>query len=80
MVVKEFPVPTAGSDPYGITVGPDGNVWFAENIGNKVGFITPEGSITEFPLPSPGSGPTWLTAAPTATSGSSRTAAAGSAE
>jgi streptogramin lyase len=25
----EFPTPTAGSRPWGIAAGPDGNVWFA---------------------------------------------------
>src|SRR5262249_33045292 len=29
--------PTAGSAPIGITSGPDGNVWFAESKGVKVG-------------------------------------------
>ncbi len=33
-----------------IAYGPDGNVWFTENSGNKVGKITPNGTITEYPL------------------------------
>ena len=28
--ITEFPVPTANSEPYGITAGPDGNLWFTE--------------------------------------------------
>jgi len=36
----EFPVPTASSQPAGITAGPDGNLWFAEQNGNKIGRIT----------------------------------------
>ena len=28
--VTEFPVPTANGSPYGITTGPDGNLWFTE--------------------------------------------------
>jgi virginiamycin B lyase len=48
--VTEYPL-TPGSAPQGIALGPDGNVWFAENGGNKVGRITPAGSLTELPLP-----------------------------
>ena len=29
-VVTEFPIPTAGSAPFGIAAGPDGNLWFTE--------------------------------------------------
>ena len=52
-----FPVPTSGSRPYTITAGPDGNLWFTESNGNKIGRITPDGDITEFPVPTSGSGP-----------------------
>ncbi len=45
------------SFPRGLAAGPDGNVWFAEMGGNKIGRITPNGEITEFPLPTPDSGP-----------------------
>ena len=34
-----------------ITRGPDGNLWFAEETGLKVGKITPAGVITEYPIP-----------------------------
>src|SRR5262249_23331445 len=47
-VITEFPVLTAGSDPFGITAGPDGNLWFTEQIGDKIGRITPSGTVTEF--------------------------------
>src|SRR5207302_4789039 len=39
---------TAGSGPYGITAGPDGNLWFTEYFGNRIGRITPAGVVTEF--------------------------------
>ncbi len=44
-------MPVAESRPDGITAGPDGNLWFTESGGNKIGRITPSGQITEFPLP-----------------------------
>jgi streptogramin lyase len=48
-VIAEFPIPTAGSTPQGITVGSDGNLWFAESTGgSRIGQITPAGAITEF--------------------------------
>ena len=31
-----------------ITEGPDGNVWFTEEFGNRIGSITPFGAITEY--------------------------------
>ena len=46
--VTEFPVPTPQSNPYGITRGPDGNLWFTEALAGKIGRITPAGVITEF--------------------------------
>ncbi len=50
-IVTEYGVPTASSKPYGITTGPDGNLWFTEAVGNKVGKVTTSGSFTEYPLP-----------------------------
>jgi streptogramin lyase len=61
--VTEFPIPTANSQPFGITRGPDGNLWFAE-IG-AIGRITPAGVVTEFTQGlSPGSEPVEITAGP----------------
>jgi virginiamycin B lyase len=51
--VTEFPIPTDGAGLWGIAPGPDGNLWFTEQQANKIGRITPAGSITEFPLPTP---------------------------
>ena len=47
--ITEFPVTTAGSEPLGITVGPDGNLWFTEFFVGKIGRITTAGTVTEFP-------------------------------
>jgi streptogramin lyase len=47
--MTEFSLLSGGRSPAGITAGPDGNVWFAENAGpGGVGRITPAGTITEF--------------------------------
>jgi streptogramin lyase len=42
---------TSCSHPWSITTGLDGNVWFTESDGWRVGRITPSGAITEFSLP-----------------------------
>ena len=62
--VTEFPVPTASSNPVGIASVPDGNLWFTEGQGNKIGKITTSGVITEFPIPTINSGPVGITAGP----------------
>jgi streptogramin lyase len=50
-VFTEFAIPSgSSSEPWGITTGPDGAIWFAEAGANKVGRITTDGTITEFPL------------------------------
>jgi uncharacterized repeat protein (TIGR01451 family) len=46
--IVEFPLPVGNSWPFGITAGPDGNLWFAETFGARVGRITPAGVVTEF--------------------------------
>jgi virginiamycin B lyase len=43
------PVPPGGTcQPAGIASGPDGNLWFTEENGNRIGRITVGGAITEF--------------------------------
>jgi hypothetical protein len=49
VTITEYAIPTGGSQPIGITAGPDGNLWFTELSGNKIGKITTSGTITEFP-------------------------------
>jgi virginiamycin B lyase len=52
--LRQFRVPTVGSDPKHITRGADGNFWFTESFiesqrsGHKIGRITPGGAIVEF--------------------------------
>jgi virginiamycin B lyase len=50
--------------PRAIALGSDGNIWFGEFGGGKIGRITPQGVITEFPIPTPDSGPRALAAGP----------------
>jgi uncharacterized protein (TIGR03437 family) len=52
--------PSANSVPQGIAAGPDGNVWFAEASGNRIGRLTPSGVLTEFQLPSAGASPDYI--------------------
>jgi len=38
---KSYPLPTAHAFPAHIVVGPDGNLWFTESTGNKIGRFAP---------------------------------------
>jgi streptogramin lyase len=62
--IAEYPLPDSSNGPYpdGITAGPDGNVWFTEQGGDKIGRITPGGVISEFQVPTPFASPTAITA------------------
>jgi streptogramin lyase len=64
VTTSEFPLPTVGSQPWGITASPDGNFWFTEYEGNKIGQITPDGVITEYTIPTAGSYPWDITTGP----------------
>jgi streptogramin lyase len=48
VVTEFFTGITAGSAPSRVTAGPDGNLWFTELNGQRIGRITPHGVITEF--------------------------------
>jgi virginiamycin B lyase len=49
--ISEFPLPTPGSAPTGITAGPDGNLWAVEAGASRIVRVTPGGQPTEFTLP-----------------------------
>jgi streptogramin lyase len=51
--IREFAVPTLSSTPNGIAAGSDGNLWFTEYTANKIGRITPSGTVTEFTITTP---------------------------
>ncbi len=58
--ITETAIPTANSDPAGITTGPDGALWFTE-LGGRIGRITTAGTVTEFAIPTAGSQPLGIT-------------------
>ncbi len=62
--VTEFNVPSG--TPFGISAGPDGNLWFTDDAGTtaKIGRVSTGGSITEFPLSTASSVSQFITAGP----------------
>lgn len=50
--------------PYGITAGPDGNLWFTGFNSNTIGRITPTGGVMEFPIPTAESAPLEIAVGP----------------
>ena len=46
--IDTLPPRINSSGPSGITSGPDGNLWFTESTGNRIGRITTGGVVTEF--------------------------------
>ena len=56
----EYSVPTLPSFPYYIAAGPDGAMWFTENVGNNIGRINMAGKITEYPIPTEASRPSGI--------------------
>ena len=50
-------MPNADSSPRIIALGADGNMWFSEHNGNRIGRITPAGELAEFAIPTPDSQP-----------------------
>ena len=61
----EFALPGLDCAPYGITAGPDGNLWFTLSAGNAIGRITPAGLFASgFAIPTAKSGPEGITVGP----------------
>src|SRR5262245_21394058 len=50
-VPEYIDVPHQNASPYGITVGPSGDVWFTEREQDRIGRIAPDLHIDEFPIP-----------------------------
>ena len=57
VTITLYRLPTPDSRIGGMTLGRGGDVWFTEIWGNKIGRLTPEGSIQEFEIPTPSSDP-----------------------
>src|SRR5437867_1841061 len=62
--ITEFPIPSPFTGPEGITEGPDGNVWFTEWSGNRIGRMTLDGTVTEWDVPTPNSYPHTIVTGP----------------
>src|SRR5262245_12206119 len=63
ILITEYVIPTAYSELSGITAGPNGAIWFGEDIG-IIGRITTNGEITEYPLPDTRNAQPFLVAGP----------------
>jgi len=51
----------AYASPFGLVLGPDGNMWVANGGGaNSISKVTPSGAVTSFPLPGRGSNPRFI--------------------
>lgn len=68
--IEEYITPTPDSSPTGLVFDAEGNLWFTEINGNKIGKLVPSEvepgtskGITEYELPHPNSKPHYITAA-----------------
>ncbi len=51
VTIREWTVPTKGAHPHDPAVGPDGALWFTEQMTNKLGRLDPKtGEFKEYPL------------------------------
>jgi hypothetical protein len=51
VTIREWAVPTIGAHPHDPAVGPDGSLWFTEQMANKLGRLDPKTSeFKEYPL------------------------------
>jgi virginiamycin B lyase len=63
-IVARHAIRTPQAQPWGITRGPNGSIWFAEFGGNRVGRVASDGTVADFPLPSAFAGPLEITSGP----------------
>jgi virginiamycin B lyase len=51
VTIREWPVPSRGAHPHDPAVGPDGSLWFTEQMTNKLGRLDPKtGEFKEYSL------------------------------
>src|ERR1700716_207691 len=63
VTIHEWSVPTKGAHPHDPAVGPDGALWFTEQLQNKIGSVDPTtGAFKEYALKIEDSGPHGLVA------------------
>jgi virginiamycin B lyase len=63
VTIREWSVPTKGAPPHDPAVGPDGALWFTEQLQNKIGRVDPKtGAFKEYVLKIADSGPHGLVA------------------
>lgn len=62
--ITEYSTPASNSSPSGITIGPDGALWFTEASANQIGRITATGVVTEYPIPTAAAEPNGITLGP----------------
>lgn len=59
---REFPIVTANSWPFFLSIASDGRIWFTERVGNKIGALDPvSGVIKEYKLSTEQAQPAGLT-------------------
>jgi virginiamycin B lyase len=50
-------VPIENASLRGVTVGPDGNLWYTANMANRIGCMSPAGEpLLDIAIPTPASG------------------------
>jgi streptogramin lyase len=64
VAIGEYTLPTPNSYPQGLTVGPDGAVWFTEFSGDKIGRLAVNGASVDYPIPTSMSRPLGITVGP----------------
>lgn len=63
VTIHEWDIPSKGGHPHDPAVGPDGSLWFTEQMVSKLGRLDPKtGQMKEFPLTGPNDGPHGLVA------------------
>src|SRR5207244_2042180 len=63
--VTEYGGLNAGSQPYDITAGPDGWIYFTQNSNSKIGYIATDGTgVTQTATPTAASSPKGILAGP----------------
>src|SRR4030095_6225840 len=63
--VTEWPVKTPDASLRGVTVAPDGDLWFTENFADRIGRMRPDGTVVgEYAIPAAGCGARAIIAIP----------------